>query len=194
MLKRIFYGWWVVFACFLISLYVGTIIFYGFTAFIEPLVREFGWSYAQVSFAASLRGIEAGIFYPVAGFLVDRFGPRRVIFCGTIVAGIALILLSFTQSLVMFYGAFVLLAIGTSGCTDVVNMSAVANWFKKKVGKALGLMSTGFGVGGLLIPLIVWLIDSHGWRTTLILLGLGMWSLGVPLSLVVRNRPEEYHT
>jgi hypothetical protein len=55
MMKKIFYGWWIVLACSLIVLYVAGIIIYGFTAFFEPIRKEFGWSYTQISFAASLR-------------------------------------------------------------------------------------------------------------------------------------------
>jgi MFS family permease len=188
----IFYGWWIVLSCFTIGLYVSSILFFGFTAFIDPLVQEFGWSYTQVSFAASLRGLEMGIFAPLVGFLVDRFGPRRLILCGVIFVGFGLLLLSYTQSLLMFYGAFLLLGFGAGGCTAVVTMVAVGNWFKKKVGIAFGILSAGFGASGLMIPLIVWLIDVVHWRTTLVLLGLGMWVIGIPLSFVVRDRPETY--
>jgi OFA family oxalate/formate antiporter-like MFS transporter len=71
-------------------------------------------------------------------------------------------------------------------------MTAVANWFRKKVGIALGVVGSGIGAGGLMVLLIVRLIDLYQWRTTLIILGLGMWTIGIPLSLVVRNRPEHY--
>ena len=189
---RIFYGWWIVLSCFTIGLYVSSILFFGFTAFIDPLVQEFGWSYTQVSFAASLRGLEMGIFAPLVGFLVDRFGSRHLILCGVICVGLGLILLSYTQSLLMFYGAFLLLGFGAGGCTSVVTMAAVGNWFKKKIGIALGVLSAGFGASGLLIPFIVWLIEVVHWRTTLILLGLGMWVIGIPLSFVVRDKPETY--
>ncbi|MBI5968185.1 MAG: MFS transporter [Deltaproteobacteria bacterium] len=192
MMKKIFYGWWIVVACFLISLYMSSIVFFGFTAFFEPLVKEFGWSYTQVSLAASLRGLEMGIFAFPIGFLVDRFGSRKLIFFGVITAGFGLILLSFTQSLVMFYGAILLLGLGAGGCTVVVTMSVVANWFDKNIGKAFGVMASGFGAGGLLVPVIVRLIEVFDWRTALILLGLGMWTLGIPLSFVIRNKPEEY--
>ena len=188
----IFYGWWIVLSCFAIGLYVSSILFFGFTAFIDPLVREFGWSYTQVSFAASLRGLEMGVFAPMVGFLVDRFGSRRLIFCGVICVGFGLILLSCTQSLLMFYGAFLLLGFGAGGCTSVVTMTAVGNWFKKNIGIALGVLSAGFGASGLLIPLIVWLIEVVHWRITLILLGLGMWVIGIPLSFVIRDKPETY--
>jgi len=192
MIKKIFYGWWIVLACSLIAFYVGGVIFYGFTAFFEPIREEFGWSYTQISFAASLRGLEMGIFAPLVGFLVDRFGSRNLIFWGTITIGFGLILLSRTQSLAMFYGSFLLIAFGAGGCAMVVTMSTVANWFHRKVGLALGVMASGFGASGLMVPFIVQLIVVSGWRTTLIILGLGMLILGIPLSFVIRNRPEQY--
>ncbi len=190
MFKNLYYGWWIVVACFIINLYVGGIIFFSFTAFFEPIQREFGWSYTQISLASSLRGLEMGIFAPLVGFLVDRFGSRRLLLGGTIIIGIGLVVLSFTQSLLMFYLCFLLIALGAGGCTSVVTMTAVATWFKKNVGLALGVMASGFGAGGLIVPLIVFLIDESGWRITLVILGVGMWLLGIPLSLIVRDRPE----
>jgi len=192
MIKKIFYGWWIVLACSLIGLYVGGIVFFGFTAFFGPIREEFGWSYTQISFAGSLRGLETGIFAPLVGFLVDRFGPRKLMLWGTITVGFGLILLSLTRSLAMFYASFLLIGFGAGGCTAVVTMTAVANWFRRKVGLALGLMGSGIGAGGLMVLLIVGLIDLYQWRPTLIILGLGMWALGIPSSLVVRNRPEHY--
>jgi len=192
MIKKIFYGWWIVLASSLISLYVGGIVFFGFTAFFEPIREEFGWSYTQISFAASLRGLENSIFAPLVGFLVDRFGPRRLMLWGTITVGFGLILLSLTQSLAMFYASFMLIGFGAGGCTAVVTMTAVANWFRRKIGLALGVLGSGIGAGGLVVLLIVVLIDLYQWRSTLIILGLGMWALGIPLSLVIRNRPEHY--
>lgn len=192
MTNKIFYGWWIVFACFLIACYVGSVVFFAFTAFIEPLREEFGWSYAQISFAASLRGLEMGLFAPLIGFMVDRFGSRKLIFCGVITVGLGLILLSRTQSLAMLYGSFILLGFGAGGCAALVVITVVANWFHRKVGIALGVMSSGFGASGLLVPLIARLIDVAGWRTTLIILALGMWSIGVPLSFVIRDKPEQY--
>ena len=191
MFKNLYYGWWIVFACFLIAFYVAGIIFYGFTAFVEPLVAEFGWSYAQISFAASLRGLEMGILAPLVGFLVDRFGSRRLLLLGVIFVGCGMMLLGFTHSLAMFYMSFLFIAFGAGGCTSVVTMTAVANWFDKNVGKAMGVMASGFGASGLMVPLIVWLIATYGWRKTTLILGLGMWVFGIPLSFILRNKPEE---
>jgi len=189
---RIFYGWWVVGACFLIALYVSGIIFYGFTAIFEPIADEFGWSYTQISLAASLRGLEIGLLAPLLGLLVDRWGPRRLIFIGSIIIGLGLILLSRTTSLGMFYGAFILVTIGVSTCSGTVLMTAVANWFRRKVGLATGIMTCGWGFSGLLVPLVVRLIDIFEWRMTMVILGLGVVVIGMPLSLLVRHKPEQY--
>lgn len=191
-LTDVYYGWWIVLACFIIGLYAGAIIFYGFTAFFDPLVAEFGWSYTEVSFAMSLRGVEMSILAPLVGFLVDRYGSRRPALWGVITIGVGFIALSFTRSIWMFYGCFILIAFGGGGCTAVVFMRVAANWFRKKLGLALGILTSGFGASGLLLPVIVWLIDDFGWRTAVVILGAGMWVIGIPLSFVIRNTPEEY--
>ncbi len=191
MLVGIFYGWWIVIACFLIAFYVAGAVFYGFTAFFEPIVKEFGWSYTQVSIASSLRGLEMGIMAPFIGFIVDRLGSRKVLLGGIVVTGLGFILLSLTKSLVMFYGSFLLLSLGAGGCTSLVLMSVVADWFDRNLGKAMGIVACGIGASGLTVPAIAWLVDTYQWRTTMVILGLGMWVLGIPLSLVVRNKPEE---
>lgn len=190
-MKNIFYGWWIVFAAFLINIYVAGAIFFGFTAFFEPIVKEFGWSYTQVSLAVSLRGLEMGFLAPIVGFLVGRIGSKKLVFWGVVTISAGLILLGFTNSLPMFYASFLLVAFGSGGCTAVVLMNVVATWFDKNVGKALGIMTSGVGVSGLMIPLIVWLIDALTWRYALIILGAGMAVIGVPLSMIIRDRPED---
>jgi OFA family oxalate/formate antiporter-like MFS transporter len=189
---NIFYGWWIVLACFFISLYVGCIVFYGFTAFFDPLVKEFGWSYTQISFALSLRGLEMSLLSPLFGFLVDHYGPRRLALLGVIAIGAGFILLSFTQSLPMFYSSIILIAFGVGGCATVVFMRVVTNWFRRKIGLALGVLTSGFGASGTLIPAVVWLIDDFGWRTAVIILGVVMWVIGIPLVFVIRDNPETY--
>ena len=191
MRDKIFYGWWIVGACFLLNIYVGGVLFFGFTAFFEPIREEFGWSYAQISLASSLRGMEMGIMAPFVGILVDRFGSRRLMIMGTVAMGLGLVVLSATTSLVTFYAAFLLLAFGAGGCTSVVSMTVVASWFYKRLGIAMGIMVSGFGASGVLVPIIVRLIDSYGWRVTFIVLGVGLWGMGIPMSLIIRNTPEE---
>lgn len=191
-MKGIFYGWWIVAASFFIALYVAGIIFYGFTAFFEPIVQEFGWSYTEVSIGASLRGLEMGLLAPMIGFLVDRFGSRKLVLFGVITVGLGLILISQTRSLITLYSGFLLLSLGAGGCASVVLYTAVANWFKRHVSRALGIAACGFGAGGVMVPIIPWLIDTYDWRTALIILAFGMWVFGIPLALVIRDKPEQY--
>jgi MFS family permease len=190
--RRIFYGWLVVGACFFISLYTGGVVFYGFTAIFEPLAAKFDWSYAQISLAASLRGLESGLLAPLIGMLVDRWGPRRLLFSGAIITTLGLILLSRVTSLGMFYGAFALLAIGMSTSSSTVLMTAVANWFRRKIGIATGIMICGYGCSGLLVPVIVRLIDAYELETAITILAIGLLAICLPLSLLVRHKPEQY--
>ena len=129
---KVFYGWWIVGAGFLIVLYVGGVIVYGFTAFFQPLANEFGWSYTQISLAASLRGMETGLLAPIVGLMVDRWGSRRLILSGAILSSLGLMLLSRATSLAMFYGAFAIMAVGISTCTGSVLLAPLAHWFHRK--------------------------------------------------------------
>ena len=187
-----FYGWYIVGSCCLISLYISGSINLGFTAVFEPIVKEFNWSYTQVSFATSLRGVEVGLLAPIAGMLMDRWGARRVVFCGALLSGLGLILLGHIHSLTMFYACFILIAAGVSTASTTLLMATVANWFHKNMGLAMGIAASGVSLGGILIPLITVLPDTFGWRQAMIIMGLGMWVVPVPLSLFLRHKPEQY--
>lgn len=188
----VYYGWWIVAAAFLTGLYIAGVVFYGFTTVFEPIAEDMGWSYTQVSFASSLRGIEAGLVAPLIGILVDRWGPRRLVFAGALFTFAGLILLSHINSLTMFYGSFALIALGMSCATTTVLMTAIANWFRRDVGLATGVVSSGFGCGGLLLPVIVKLIDLYEWRGALTILAVGTLVIVLPLSFVFRHKPEQY--
>jgi sugar phosphate permease len=192
MLSGIFYGWWVVVATSVIHLWGAGTFYYSFTAFFNPIVDEFGWSYAATSVAASIRSVEAGIASPLVGFAADRFGSRRLLLAGSLLTGLGFILLSHIQSLWSFYLLFIFLSVGSSFLFPVPGWTAVANWFVKKRGTALGILSGAIGLGGGMIYLANTLITLYGWRMTLVFTGIGAWVIGIPLSLVVRHRPEPY--
>ncbi|MFC1942799.1 MFS transporter [Chloroflexota bacterium] len=187
-----FYGWWIVGASFLLVLITGGFAMLGFTAFFEPIANTFGWSYTQISLGVSLRGVEVGLLAPIVGLLVDRWGPRRLTIAGIILIGIGLLLLSRVTSLGGFYGCFALIATGFSFASPTVFMSTMAYWFRKRVGIATGIVASGFSFGGLLVPLVVLLIDVFDWRTALVFMGLISLVFGLPLSLLLRHRPEQY--
>lgn len=187
-----FYGWWIVAASFTILIYIGGVLYYGFTAFFEPIAAEFGWSYAAISFAYSLRGVEDGLLNAPVGVLTDRWGPRRIIFAGMVIITGGMFLLSHIDSLITFYAAYAVIYLGMSFCAQTVHMTAIASWFRKKVGMASGIALAGAGFGGLLIPLTVRLIDLGGWRSATNILAIGALVLILPLALVFRHKPEQY--
>ncbi|MFH0847771.1 MAG: MFS transporter [Chloroflexota bacterium] len=188
----IFYGWWVVTACFLMAVYTSGVIGYSFTAFFEPIAAEFGWSYTSISLAASLRGAEVGLLSAVVGIMVDRFSAKPVLFGGGVLIGLGLLVFSRVNSLVMFYLSTALIAVGLSGCGATPMVAAVARWFRRKSGLTMGLMICGFGFSGFLVPVVVGLVDGLGWRKATVILAIGIFAVVVPLSLLVRHRPEDY--
>jgi MFS transporter, OFA family, oxalate/formate antiporter len=190
--SKIFYGWWIVGAASIIGCYLVGSMFMGFTAFFQPIANEFDWSYTEVSLGFSIRSMALGAFAPLVGILVDRWGPRKLLFCGAIITACGLLLLSNTRTLAMFYVAFLLLAAGLGCCTLTVLMTAVANWFQSKAGLASGIVTCGFGSGGLLIQVVIRLISNFGWRDSLIILALVTLALCLPLSLLFRHKPEQY--
>lgn len=187
---RVFYGWWIVLASVLIAMITGT-FFYGITFFVDPMAEEFGWSHATIMWAVSIRTVELGIAAPIVGFVVNRWGPRRLLVGGGLMGGVGFILLSQVNSLPMFYAVFVIVALGFSACGSVVLTTVVANWFHRRVGLAMGLTLAGFGLGGLLMPMVGWLVDAHGWQSTMIVLGIGTCLTVPSLGLMIRRRPED---
>lgn len=185
-----FYGWWIVAAAAIISFW-GGVGFYCITAFMKPVVDQFGWSYLEVSIAGSLRSVEIGLIAPFVGFLADRYGPRWVALLGGIICGLGYITLSLTNTLLVFYLGFFIYSIGLTGMGHGVTMTAVANWFRKRVGRAMGITMAGYGLGGIFIPIIVWMIGIYDWRTTLVILGVITWIIVIPAAVFLRHRPEE---
>ena len=190
-LSKIYYGWWIVLACFICAMTTG-VVGYGFTAFFNPVIQEFGWSYASISLAASIRGAETGLAAPALGILVDRWGSKWILFAGAILTGLGLIILAQTSHLAQFYGAFIIISLGTSCCGPGVVNSAINHWFRRNLGKATGILAAGFGASGLLVPVIYTLIESYGWRGALVILGIGCMVICLPLILIVKRTPEQY--
>jgi MFS family permease len=189
---RLFYGWYIVGACVLIAIYCSGVMTRGFTALIEPIVDEFHWGYAVVSFAASIGGLESGLLAPVVGFLFDRWGPRKLILIGAAITGFGLLLLSRTNSMTMFFGSFILMSTALSISAGVVPMTLVGNWFRKRVSLATGIVVSGVAAGGIMVPLVTWVVDAYQWRMAMVIFGLGAWAIIFPLALVIRHRPEQY--
>ncbi|MDI7259656.1 MAG: MFS transporter [Thermodesulfobacteriota bacterium] len=192
-LQKVFWGWWIVLTCALISLYGSGIFHYGFSVFVHPIVSEMGWSMALVSGAFSLYRLESGLLAPLAGFLVDRIGPKKVVMVGAILMGTGYICLSQVKTVLPFYISFMIISMGFAfGTANIVGSSLISKWFIRKRGKALGLYFGLMGLGGLLVPVLSHLVILYGWRTTLFILGPVTWLVVLPFAFVLRRKPEEH--
>ena len=164
----------------------------GFGAFFDPIVDQFGWSRATTSAAMSLQRTETGAISPFVGYFIDKFGPRNVMLVGTVILSLGFILLSRIQNLWQFYAVFLVITLGLSFGTFLVVTTTVANWFVEKRARAMSITMAGSGLGGILVPVIVWLIATTDWRTGLIYVGIGFFLVGIPVSFTMKSRPEDY--
>ena len=190
--RKIFYGWWIAVAASFQVFWVSGTFMFGFTAFVNPILDEFGWSTTSIAIAISIQRTEAGVAGPFVGILIDRFGARSVILTGTIVTAIGFFMLARIDQLIDFYIAFAVMALGVSMGTFIATTAAVNNWFSKYRSRALAIAFTGPGLSGIIVPFLVFLIANHGWRTTLDIVGIGTLLVGLPVVFVMRFRPEDY--
>lgn len=164
----------------------------GFGAFFDPIVDHFGWSRGATAGIVSLQRTESGMISPFVGILLNRFGPRRLMAFGVTTTGLSFIFMGMVTSLWQFYIAAILLTVGMSFATFIVVLATVGNWFSRLRSRAMSLVMAGSALGGLAVPLVVWLIDSQDWRRALIYVGLGFFVVGFPAAMMMRWRPEDY--
>ena len=188
----VFYGWWIVLAGSVSQAYTSGTFWQGFGAFFDPIIEQFGWSRALTAGAMSLQRTESGAISPFVGWFIDKFGPRNVMLFGTFLTALGFILLSRIQELWQFYAAFLVLTIGLSFGTFLIVTTAVANWFVESRSKALSFTMAGSGLGGILVPVVIWIIATTDWRTGLVIVGIGCLVVGIPVSFVMKSRPEDY--
>ena len=191
--RSIFYGWWIVLAGTGVMALMGTFSYYGMGVFFNSIKDDLGWSAVGLGAALSLSRIQGGVLAPVVGFMIDRFGPRKLMLLGVVMTGTGFVLLSQTRSIVYFYVVFVLLVQGgLSAGMGNAPTAAVANWFSKRRATAMGVMNLGISLGGILARPLAQFIVAFGWRAALVTAGVTVWAVGLPLAFVVRHRPEDY--
>src|SRR5206468_4152036 len=154
-------------------------------------VREFGWSRTQVTSGNAISKLIVGpLFGFFAGWMVDRFGPRRLMVAGILMAGIALVGLGAIHTLAGFYFFYLFNALGNVCGGPLPNQVLLSRWFTAARGRAMGFAYLGIGIGGALVPfLAVWLTRAVGWQGALQVLGALIILVALPLALVVRESP-----
>ncbi len=188
---RVFYGWYMVGAATGLQFLQAALMSQAFGAYLAVLEEEQGWSKTALSGAAALQQMEVALLGPVLGWLIDRFGPKVFVRAGIVVFGIGLCLLSRVHTLGQFYGAFIVIALGSSLCGFFPLNVSLIHWFERKRARALSAMSIGLAFGGIAVPLVAHSLTSFGWRPTALASGLVAIVVGLPLALVIRNNPRE---
>jgi MFS family permease len=165
---------------------------YGFTVLFLPVTQELGLTRAATSLVFSLARAEGAIQGPLAGYCIDRFGPRPVMLAATLLAGIGYIFLASVNS----YAALLIVYMGVislsyqAGFMDAT-MAVANNWFIRKRALAMSFTSGSIALGGMLLtPPFAYAVHHWGWRTACVAAGAAFLAAGVPLALTIRRSPE----
>lgn len=165
---------------------------YGLPFFYDFFVRDLGWTRAEVTSGNALSKLLVGpIFGFAAGWIVDRFGPRRLMLAGILMAGGALVGLGTVSTLGFFYLCYLLNALGYVCGGPLPNQVLLSRWFDQNRGKAMGFAYLGIGIGGTLVPLVATsLTSAYGWRAALQILGVLMIAIALPMAWFVNDAPD----
>jgi sugar phosphate permease len=167
------------------------IAFYGLPFFYDFWVQDFGWSRATVTSGNAFGKIFIGMFAFFAGWVIDRFGPRRVMLTGVVMGGVALMGLSMVTSLWQFYLFYLISAIGYMCGGPLPNQVLISRWFSGARGKAMGIAYLGIGFGGMLVPQIAKKLNMEfGWHQALMMLGIMMIIIAFPMIWMVKDNPD----
>ena len=194
-MRGMFYGWKLAGLALLVIGLASGPVWSGVGVWVKALEMQFGWSRAQLTGAFSLAQLEGSIFGPLLGYLIDRLGPRRMVFIGLVITGLGFVLFSRTNNLLTFYVSYGLIMLGTAAGSWLPLMTVVNRWFIRKRGLAMAVAAEGSPLGGLLLlPVLAWAVTpSHfGWSTTALWIGMVFLALAFPISRFIRERPEGY--
>jgi sugar phosphate permease len=190
----VFYGWRITASSFMILFVIVGIVYYSFPVFYPSLIQEFGWSRAEVT---------AGFFYSIlivgpifgitAGFLIDRFGTKRVLAGGLIAAGGAFLGFFSMHSLSAYYLFYFLQSIGYVSAGPIPNQVLISQWFQRLRGRAMGIAYVGVGVGGAIAPLLsAYLVRHYGWRAAMFAIAGIIFLVLLPVVFfTIKNRPAD---
>ncbi|HTI56439.1 MAG TPA: MFS transporter [Verrucomicrobiae bacterium] len=184
-------GWAVVIACGIIAAFSWGLGFYGLGVYLHALNHLHGWSTGLISVAVTLYyALSAGCLVVVGG-IIDRHGPRGVLTYGVLTMAAAVALLGLITTPWQLFAVYVLMATAWSCLGSTGLSSTLLPWFGRRQGLALTLALTGASVGGMvLVPILVALVQAHGFRFATAAVSLALLALGLPLVwLVIGERP-----
>ena len=167
------------------------IALWGLPFYYDFMVRDFGWTRAQVASGNAFSKLIIGpVFGFLAGWMVDRFGPRKLLILGTLLAGLAVAGLGNISTLPWFYFVYLLNALGYVCGGPLPCQVLVSRWFVKARGKAMGFAYLGIGFGGAALPWVSrLLVERFGWQMALRVLGLLIIVITLPFAVSVKEAP-----
>ena len=188
-----FYGWWILILGAMINGVGLGITYHSFTIFFLPLKRDLGVSSAAISLLYGAARLEGGIEGPFVGYLIDRFGARKLILIGSGLAGIGLILLSTVQDFLTFFLIYVfLVSLGANAGFFHPITTAVNKWFIRRRGIAFSVITASGNIGSMIIaPILSYIILVFGWRAGAVFAGLAILSVALPAAFRFKDAPED---
>jgi len=180
-----YYGWRVALAaCFGVMAGFGSLFVYTFAVFVKPLSAQFGWSREAVSLGFGFAAITLGLFSPLVGRFLDRFGPRRIILPCMTVFGCGIASLALLRGgLWQFYATCIVIGVVGNGAAHLAYARSISTWFQQRLGTALAFVMLGAGLGAMILPVVAQSVLSRaGWRAAYASLGGLALLLGLPLS------------
>ncbi len=189
---RRFYGWNIVAASALTNGFGGSVHWQGFTVLFLPISQSLGLSAAQMSMPFALSRAENGLLGPFTGWLIDRYGVRRLMLFGTILTGVGYIWLSQTSTFLGFLFVYLfVISIGSSTSFMQASTTALNTWFSRHRGMVMAINSAAFRLGGaLMVPLLSYVVLKWGWEIAVLWVGVGMLVFIAPLATVYKRSPE----
>jgi MFS family permease len=189
----VFHGWWIVLTAFVCHAVNVGLMFYAWGVFLTPLAETFGGR-GPVALAYTCTQLAQAAYGLVVGRIVDRHGARGVEIVGAILLASGFALLSQVGSLPLLYLCMAgPIALGSTCMGALPNNAAVARWFVRRRGRALGIATAGISAGGIVMaPLAQWLIGHYGWRQSYLLLaGLVLVTVLPPVLAFMRRDPAD---
>lgn len=191
---KVFYGWWVALTAAVgLFLNTATIVVFTFGIFAKAMGQDFHSGRARISLAFTLHNLTAALCVPLAGRLVDRYGPRRVLLPFMALLGLILVSSRFLPramwQIYLFYAA---LGVVSGGAGAMPYTDVVSHWFDRHRGLALSVMMLGMGLGAIVMPPVAQqLVGRFGWRLSYSIFGFAVLLIPLPVvAAFLRERPQ----
>jgi MFS family permease len=191
--SRIFYGHYIVVACFFILFFLWGMVFNTFPIFLKPIAVSMNWGRGELAVALLVGSLVSAIVSPIAGTLIDRIGAKKIMAVGAFVVGVSIIIESRITQLWHLYVLFGVIGFGLMCSTIIPCSLLISNWFVSRRGTAMSIAFVGTSMGGMIMsPVANWFIIHYDWRTAFVFSGITVLVTVIPLILiVVRTHPRE---